>query len=99
VHPLLTELSQAKTTRARTVLGWYFGPVAFCIGAFFFMLHTPLVGALAVIAVLYVSIIVWVMRAPADRGRTGRVAALWTWRIAAIFGTAVTVVAMYFLNK
>jgi hypothetical protein len=98
VHPLLTELSQAKTTRARTVLGWYFGPVAFCIGAFFYMFHTPLIGALAIIAILYLSIIVWVMRAPADRDRTGPGVALWAWRAAAMFGTAATVVAMYFIS-
>jgi hypothetical protein len=99
VHPLLTELSKAKTTRARTVWGWYLGPVAFCIGAFFFMFHAPLAGALTVIAIVYISIVVWVMRAPADRGRTDRRATLWAWRVAAVLGTATTVVAMYFVNK
>jgi hypothetical protein len=99
VHPLLTELSQAKTTRARTVLGWYFGPVAFCVGAFFYMFHTPLVGALAIIAFLYVAIIIWVVRAPADRGRTSQPASIWAWRFAAIVGTAATFVAMYFFSK
>lgn len=89
---LVAELDKPKTTRARALWSWLLASFAFCVGAFAHHFGLPTTAMMALVVLLWVTIIEWVGCVP-QKSRYGAV-----WWLASVIGMAAAMAVMFGLT-